>query len=106
MPHVSRDTAEPAARPPPHTHARRLRTRTLAHRHRRAARPGGAALVHPPSHAFHDVLSHAVPAVRARATARSHVVVLCVPALVPPAGAAYARRDGVDAARSRRERLR
>jgi hypothetical protein len=105
LPDLSGDTPEPVSRPATHAHARRVRTRARAHRDRGSARPRRAQLLPAPAHAIHDVLSHAVPAIPARAAARADVVVLRISALVPRPRAANARRDRVDASRPPRQRL-
>ena len=54
----------------------------------------------------HDLVPHAIPAVRAQARADSGELVLCVPAPPSRPRAAHARGDGAPAARSRRARFR
>ncbi len=72
----------------------RVRAAGAAHRDRRAPGAGGAALLPAARHALHDLLSHPVPAVSARALPDSDRRLLLGAALVPRRGAcaAWSRR--------------
>ena len=61
LPDLSRDPAGAVPGAAARTHARSLRARCHPYRHRRAARPGGAALLPAARHPLHHRLSHALP---------------------------------------------
>ncbi len=82
------------------THSR-VRSRRAAHRHRRAARHGGASLRAAQRFPVHHRLSHALPRVRARALPAAAVVELRLAAALPWA---VEGRDGAHAGGGRRSR--
>ncbi len=75
--------------------------RPSPHRHRGAARTGGAACLPQSRLELHDQLSHAFPGISAGAAADSGELDLCVPAPLPQCRTRHARRDEISGAGTR-----
>ena len=98
----ARDSAAPAACAPPGG----ARAGRDPCRDRGSARDGRERLVQGSRHRVYDLLSHAIPAIRAQARADPGKLVVRLSAPPPRARAAHARRDRAPAARAHRSRLR